>query len=296
MKKIPLLIILVGTIAIIACSPKVLYPRLDWLIPWYIDDYISLDRSQSSQVSSRLNRQLDWHCHTQLPQYAEFLMSIRREVLAGQSLTIARLETYNDRLSQHWYALLERIGPDIIDILFSATDEQIAELFENLERKNRKKEIEYVELSPQDVIHNRQQRMQKQLKFWFSDLTDFQKQAVGEWSLQLEPMAAEWIAHRRTVQGAAQRLLVQGNHSADIRNQLMELIMSSRELRDSEYQRKIDFNTERTLVWLAELSQSLTPDQIAHFSGRIQSLVTEIDQMNCSPSLKTDRLRMTSPG
>lgn len=278
-----------------ACSPKVLYPRLDWLIPWYIDDYVSLDRSQRSQVSMRLNRQLDWHCHTQLPQYADFLRSLRHEIITGHSLTIARLEDFNDRLSRYWYALLEQIGPDVADLLFSATDEQIAELFENLERENRKKEIEYVDLSPKDAAYNRQKRMQKRLEFWFSDLNESQKQAVGEWSLQLEPMAAEWIAHRRTVQKAAQQLLEQRNQSADIKGQFMELITRSRELRKSGYQRKIDINTERTLDLLAKLSQSLTPAQLAHFSGRIESMVTDIEQMSCNRPLKTDRLKMTSP-
>ena len=276
-----------------ACSPRVLYPKLDWIIPWYIDDYVSLDRSQKSQVSSRLARQLDWHCRTQLPQYAEFLRNIRRDVdSSDQTLTVERLEVYNDQLSRHWNELIKQLGPDIIDILVSASDEQIAELFENLERNNREKEIEYVEQSPEQIARNRQSRMQKRLRYWFSYMTESQKQAVGEWSHQLEPIAADWIGHRRIVQDRARRLLEHRNTSAEFESEFIAMLTTYQKLRSQTFQRKIDINTKRTLALLVNLSKTLTKSQGTHFSNRIRSLVADLDQLSCDPALKANRARM----
>ena len=293
MKKIPVLLILISII--IGCSPRVLYPKLDWLIPWYVDDYISLDRSQSRHVSSRLAHQLDWHCRTQLPQYAEFLRNMRRDVVSSnQPLTMERLEIYNTRLTRHWYALLWQIGPEIIDILVSASDDQIAELFDNLERENREMEIELTEQSPQQITRNRQKRMQKRLSYWFSDLTAPQKQALAEWSTTLNPIAMDRIAHRRKVQDAAKRLLDHRGTSVEFEAEFLELFTNTRELRTENYQRKIDMNTERTLALLVDVSSTLTPEQKTHFSNRLMSLVADLDQLSCDPASKTERARMNS--
>ena len=61
------------------CGPRLIYPHLDWLIPWYVNDYISLDDTQNNMLQKRLLKQLDWHCRTQLPSYAKTLRAIGRE-------------------------------------------------------------------------------------------------------------------------------------------------------------------------------------------------------------------------
>jgi hypothetical protein len=275
----------------------VLYPNLDWLIPWYVDDYVNLDRNQSSQVSSRLAQQLDWHCRTQLPQYAGFFREIRRDVENdSQGLTLELLKVYNDRLTGYWYTLLEQITPDIIDILLSATDEQIAELFENLEKKNKEMESTFVEPPPQEVIRNRQKKMLKRLRYWFSNLTESQKQAVAEWSMQLEPIADEWIAHRRKVQHAAKRLTAHRDKAVKFETEFFDLLINSRKLRTENYRKKIDINTESTLALLAQLSKTLSPTQKTHFSNRLQSLVTDLDRLSCDPASKANRASINSSG
>ena len=148
MKNLSVVVVLISLL--IGCSPKMLYPRLDWILPWYVEDYITLDRHQTNDVNSRLSLQLDWHCRTQLTQYAEFLRLIQQDVSNGeQSLSLERLRYYNLRLTRYWDNLILRIGPDIVDVIASTSDQQIAELFENLEKNNRKKEKKYVELPPE---------------------------------------------------------------------------------------------------------------------------------------------------
>jgi len=36
-------VILLLAIVLAGCGPRLVYPHLDWLIPWYVSDYISLD-------------------------------------------------------------------------------------------------------------------------------------------------------------------------------------------------------------------------------------------------------------
>jgi len=282
MKKI--LVLVIWLILLSACGPRLYYPRLDWLIPWYVNDYISLEPGQSSQLRARLARQLDWHCRTQLPEYAEFLRDLRREVNdSGRPVTAERLDIYKIRLTRYWNALIRQISPDIADILFSATDEQVGELFENLEKKNREIESEFVAPPPQEIIHNRQKRMQKRLDYWLGDLTKSQLQAVTAWSLQIEPIAADRVANRRQIQ-AAWRHLLEGRTSRDeIQVALLGLLTNPEEFRTEKYQLKIDANTQRTLELLAYLLETLTPNQRIHLSERLESMATDFDQLSCDP-------------
>jgi hypothetical protein len=291
MKKKIFVLVLISMF--IGCSPKMLYPRLDWIIPWYVDDYITLDHNQTFEFSSRLSTQLAWHCRTQLTQYADFLRIIQRDIGIGdQPLTIERLKFYSDQLARYWGELIQRIGPDIIDILASASDKQIAELFENLEKKNRELEKRIIEQPPAKIIQDRQYRMQKRLRYWFSDLTDSQKQAVKEWSKGLQPIGADWIAHRRKTQDLARRLLEDRKTSVDIEAEFLELITNTKKLRSITYQQKINFNTIKTLALLVNLSKLLTVPQKTHLSNRLRSLVAELDQLSCDPTSKASRTEL----
>ena len=62
------------------CSAKLIYYHLDWLIPWYVDDYISLDSDQRTMLENRLIQQLEWHCRTQLPDYAVSLRKLGNDL------------------------------------------------------------------------------------------------------------------------------------------------------------------------------------------------------------------------
>jgi hypothetical protein len=295
MKKI--LVLVIWLILLSACGPRLYYPRLDWLIPWYVNDYISLEPGQSSQLRARLARQLDWHCRTQLPEYAEFLRDLRREVDdSGRPVTLERLDIYKIRLTRYWNALIRQISPDIADILVSATDEQVGELFENLEKKNREIENKFVAPPPQKIIHNRQKRMQKRLNYWLGGLTESQLQAVTDWSLQIETIAADRVANRRQIQAAWRHLLESRTNRDEIQAALRGLLTNSEGFRTEDYQRKIDVNTQRTLELLSYLLETLTPNQRNHLSKRLESLADELDQLSCDPASKKNRAKVESLG
>ncbi|HHP7236119.1 MAG TPA: DUF6279 family lipoprotein [Desulfobacterales bacterium] len=281
MKKALLLLIAVVTLT--ACGPRWYYPNLDWLIPWYVDDYISLDSRQSTDLGRRLVSLLDWHCRTQLPDYAGFLREIRRDAAEGR-LDIQRFSAYNERIRGYWDIMIARIGPEVVTLMVTASDEQIRELFDNLERENQKLEEEFVNPPDEEIVRNRQKRMEKRLGYWFSDLTDAQQRMVAAWSEQLAPISADWIENRRKVQAEFQRLLEKRNHSEEFADAFLALLNHPEAVRSETYRAKIATNTERTLLLLAQVSASMTPDQHAHFDGRLESLANDFETLSCDPT------------
>jgi hypothetical protein len=282
MKKIATVIIL--ALSLTACGTRLIYPHLDWLIPWYVSDYVSLDRDQKNMLEKRLAKLLDWHCRTQLPAYAVTLRALGRDLAnSADPVDAATLQAYNTRILALWQELLQQISPDITDILVLASDDQIRELFDNLAVQNQKFRKKYVDLPPDELIQNRQKRMVKRLKYWLSDLNPEQRQAILDWSMKLTPIADQWVQNREVIQAEALRLLNLRDDDPQFRSGMQGLIMHPENMRSAEYQRNIDINTGITLKLLVQLNQTLTEDQRSHLLDRIESLAADFDTLSCDP-------------
>ncbi len=287
------LLITIVLILLMGCSTRIVYFHLDWLIPWYISDYISLDSEQKSMLEKRLLAQLDWHCRTQLPLYAEALRVLGKDLADPDNpIDIERLRYHYAKFIELWKALLREVAPDVTDILLTASDEQIDGLFANLARRNQEFREKYVDLPTEALDKNRQKQMLKRLNYWISDPTPAQKQAVAEWNAGLMPIAEEWLQNRERIQAYARSLLKKRTDSPEFRQEMLDLIVYSERLRPTAYQQKIDFNTDVTLTLLVQLDRLLTPEQRHHLLKRIEALASDLDKISCDPySVKKDKKR-----
>lgn len=282
MKKFVLLSSFV--IVLTGCGPRLIYPHLEWLIPWYVSDYISLDDTQKNMLQKRLLKQLDWHCRTQLPAYAESLRAIGRDFAdAEQPINYAKIQFHINKLMELYKGLLKQIGPDIHAILITASDAQIAELFDNLKKQNQEFKAEYVNLPIPQLNENRQKRSIKRLKYWISNLTAGQKEAISAWSSQLVPTSKDWLQNREILQTEARRLLSQRGSSPELSATLLELIVNSDQMRTAAYQAKIDANIDMTIQFIIRLDRLITPQQRSYLLKRIESLAADFDKLSCDP-------------
>ena len=268
------------------CGPKLLYPHLNWLIPFYVDDYISLNREQSSLLEERLVRVLDWHCRTQLPAYARSLEEMAKDLKDPlHPLSYKRLQYYSNQLTIHWRELSKKIGPQTADILATASDEQLAEMFQNLEKRNNKYQSEYVDIPLDELEKKRKKRLAKDLKEWISRLTPEQKQAVSDWSAQIKPLATDGLRYRESVLTEFNNLLAKRRHDPNFKEDFVALLVNFDQMRAPDYQKKIDYNTEVTFKLLMKIDRSLNPSQRAYLLKRIDSLAADFEKLSCDPAL-----------
>ncbi len=179
--------------------------------------------------------------------------------------------------------MLREIAPDITDLMLTASDDQINELFGNLAKRNQEFRQKYVDLPAEELDKNRQERMLKNMAYWISEPTPAQKKAVADWNSGLMPIAEEWLQNRERVQAYARSLLDKRNNSPEFRGKLFDLIVYSERLRPAVYQQKVDFNTEVTLKFMVQLDRLLTPEQRQHLLKRIKSLASDFDKISCDP-------------
>ena len=73
--------LIIALLLLTACSSTTfVYNRLDFLLPWYLNDYVDLDRSQKDDLDELLYPFLQWHRSEELPQYLKILDQIEQSL------------------------------------------------------------------------------------------------------------------------------------------------------------------------------------------------------------------------
>ena len=66
--------LLILLIFITGCSSTTfVYNRIDFLLPWYLESYVDLDRDQKQDLKELLIPFFKWHREQELPEYANII-------------------------------------------------------------------------------------------------------------------------------------------------------------------------------------------------------------------------------
>ena len=103
------------------CSVKFIYNQLDWVIPWYLDDYVTFNPAQELLLDQRLDQLLAWHRTDQLPQYANFLEQLAADSQNG--LDQLKINTAYQQVQLFANQLIDAASPALVELL-SEIDEQ----------------------------------------------------------------------------------------------------------------------------------------------------------------------------
>jgi hypothetical protein len=274
-------------ITLAGCSFSYLYRQLDWLVPWYVSDYITLDEQQQSELEKRLLAQLDWHCSTQLQRYAGWLRQLHD---TPDAFTREQLERHYDTTQIFWRDLMTRVAPDAATILSQASDEQIDELVSKLKRKQWESEKELSEQSSDALASERIKRMIRLLERWLGKLEPAQRHLVTTWSDALgKQRDTDWRRSRRNWQQNFMSALLHRREGVRFTRQLHTLLVTPEELWSDSYRREYRQQKERTLDMLAAVAAQMTPLQHSHLQHELLSLADELQSLACKPGRKAER-------
>ena len=178
-----------------ACSSTFMYNQLDWLIPWYADDYVDLNREQTKSFKARLIPLLEWHRKDELPTYlpivdgitADLDAPITEEVI---SAWMAELELAYKRLEAHWLPMLLNVGDEL-------SDAQIQELMDNLREEQEELQEEYLDRSEEDYVEDSYDNMADNLSDLLGRLSTEQKQVLQDAAENMQRFDSGWLQERQ---------------------------------------------------------------------------------------------------
>lgn len=276
-------VLLLSAALLAGCSFGLVYGQLHRLLPWYIDDYVSLDRDQRTLLDVRLAERLAWHCRTQLVPYAALLRGLEGDLRSG-AVTPARLETHLGQAESLLRELLAAILPDARLLLARLDDEQLAELGEAFRRRNRELRKEFLAGTPAEREAEQIARMEKRLRRWFGRLSEEQRALVARWSEALQPATVEWLANRERWQARLLAALAQRRDAARFEAGLRPLLLEPEAAWSAGYRARLAHNREQTLILLAALFDTATPRQRAHLFAELEAWARQFEQLACTPS------------
>ncbi len=263
------------------CGLRFAYTQLDWLLPWYLRDYVTLDAGQRAILDARLAARLDWHCRIHLPEYASWLRRAEARLGAGP-VSAGELEVHAAQAERFWNELMAEIAPDARSILAGLGDDQIAELAGRLEARLDESRAEFLEGSAQALRAKRIGRMEDRLQRWFGRLTPEQRQLVGDWSDAIAPSTRRWLDSRAHWQGRLLEALRQRSDPVVFGARIDELLMAPQHLWSPDYRRQVERNRARTLALLADIHRRATPTQRARLVEEVGDLAAQFEQLACA--------------
>ncbi|KHL72923.1 lipoprotein [Pseudomonas putida] len=267
-------------LALVACSRiDLAYRNLDRLVPWSLDDYLSMNRDQRSLLDERLKQHLAWHCTTELPGYLDWLDRVRSMVAEGQ-VTDQALQQRMNEARQAIGRVAEAITPSAAELLRGMSDAQVAQMGEAFREDISERQEKYVDTPLSKQVARRAERMEKRLTPWFGELTAAQRQRVQTWAQALGDQNRQWIANRAHWQ---QQLMLAMNQRSDasFEPRLAQLLQRKESLWTAQYRAAFENSEQQTRSLLIDLLQQSSPAQRQYLQQRLAKVRTDFSELKC---------------
>lgn len=177
-------------------STTFFYNRLDFILPWYIDDYANLNGQQKGHLDELLDPFLQWHRTRELPCYLMMLDQVENS-LDGEELTAQDIEALSLEFEKAWQRVEAEALGWAIELGERLSDEQMAEFLAELDERQQELREEYLERDDEDVAEDSYDRMADTAEDYLGRLQPEQREILRTSSEGLRRIDADWLAQRR---------------------------------------------------------------------------------------------------
>lgn len=258
---------------------KFTYNNLDWFIPWYLDDYLVLDKQQQLDFDSNLQQLWQWHRYHELPQYSKLLNEIVID-LDQQSITLERLHYYSESTRKFYSATITKAINQGMPLITSLKDEQLSDMSEAITDQNSEFK-EYVdETDLQQRIKERRKTISKLFRKWLGRLSKTQKQLIKTWSIETETSLEFRIEHAIITRVAFEKIMADRVDKKLTRGRLIELLTQPKLLQSSDFQQTIERNRKRFRHLMITTLEHSSKKQRARLRRKILSYAEDFTHLS----------------
>lgn len=263
------------------CSSKLAYNNADWLVYWYLDDYVELNTDQEEVLDKHITQWMQWHRNHELTQYAAQLADLEADI-KQDNMTPEVILAHMNRASGHWERVRDELSPELAAMARTLTDKQVVRFFAALEKDNKEAEEDinkFAELSKEEQMKQRIADIQDGLDDRIGKLTDEQKAIVKKYADQFSSTRKEWLAYRRDIQNAARRLFATRATNPDFEADLIDVMKHPERYRSQDYQISRDANRALYANMASEVAKTLTTKQKSKLIEGIQDIISDLKDL-----------------
>lgn len=257
-----LLVVLAG-----CSSTRLAYNRLDFLVPWYLRDYVSLDRDQARFLRSELQPLLAWHRQEELPGYIALLDRVEGKL--DRKLTAADMRTLTEEVEVAIYRLQDRALDWILPVGEQLRDEQMTEFLAGLQEQQGEYEEKYLERDDAEFRRDSCERLEDNARKYMGRLQREQKAGLGAACENMRRSDGLWLEARAQWLARLELIL---QREPGWQEDLRQALVQRGETVSADYRSTYDHNAEVFQLAIADLLNSRSERQDAHLRRELGKL------------------------
>ncbi|WP_394182978.1 DUF6279 family lipoprotein [Marinomonas posidonica] len=268
MKKTKFSLVLLFSVLLSACSSSFVYNNLDWLLYWYVDDYIELTTEQKALLDERVDSWHAWHRSEELKTYESQLNALRSQL---QTAPLDQQQWLNvfDEIQQNVQRLRDKISPELALLAPYLSPSQIDDFLSVWQKKREERLSREAAESKEARLADRQQDLIKQVEDNIGKLTPEQMQIIQRYVQAFTPTFELRMAYQMRLQTMVKDLFAD-RKSPDFSQRLSSIMIHPEQYKTPQHNVASEHNKILYAKMLAELNHSLTEKQRQSFDDELQ--------------------------
>ena len=250
-----------------ACSNTFFYNQLDWLIPWYVDDYVDLSFVQKEDLDKQVVMLLRWHRAKELSRYIKILDHIERDIKGD--VTVETVEKWFDDVLIAAKRIQKTILPPAIELGNDLSEEQMAEFVNSLWEKHEALEEEYLSRNNEEYIEENYEKLTDSLSKYVGRLSDEQKERLNNAASTMQRFDKLWLEDRRNWLAKVEGLL---KRESGWQQATVTAFETREELQPKRFKQYLSYNTHIIQKAIASVINDLN-------HGQREALLSEITEI-----------------
>lgn len=256
-----------------ACSSTTFfYNRLDFIVNWYIDDYVEFNSAQQAVFDRQLDALLAWHRGEELPQYVQLLDDFTAAIDAD--LTNAQLRGFYGAIEAAVERTQVRINTMALLMASELEPEQLLGFVGHLDEQQASRESELLGRDRAAYDDDIGERLEDNLGDFLGRLSGDQRQIVREGVSQLTRLDEAWLAERTHWNQFLRQVFTE--RDADWLAQLQMAMTERATERSAESRQHYARNVDITLAIVSSVMNQRTQKQDRRLRNRLDELREDI--------------------
>lgn len=261
-------IILLAALMLSACTARLVYSNLDWLVLDFVEDYVSLSGDQEELLEAQLDDFATWHKTSELPKYQAQLQTLYDKDLS--TVDEAFLKQQQERFRGHIKSLAAHVTPDLYLLSRSLTDAQRAEFIKNLDEQQQDYMEEYGEMSESETRELYRQRIDKNLRRWLGEISPEQRVIARQWADNIEITRQDWILYRLNTRDRIKTLFARKDDPFFYQQEFTQLMNEPERDYSDQLLAKLEHNRATANSSILAILETVSDRQKMHFKSEIQ--------------------------
>jgi hypothetical protein len=258
-----------------ACSSTTfVYNRLDFILPWYLDDYAELNREQEKYLDELLSPFLAWHRSVELPRYVKVLEDI--EASLDQPLTAEVVAAISIEFENAWFRLEGEALDWLLDLGANLSDEQIQDFLAELQKQQQEYEKKYLTRSDKEFHEESYDNLLDTMQDYLGRLNRAQRDLLRDTGNGLLRSDRTWLSERA---GWLEKLAILLEREPGWQQRVREAIAARDENVSPEYLRIYGHNMRLIHSAIAQVLNSRTEKQDRRLRRKLSELREDLETL-----------------